>query len=376
MTGENMRIEEVKNRKDLKRFVFFPEKLYKHNPYWVPPLWMDEIKSYSQDHNPILSNSDFILLLAYDGDTVIGRNLVYVDHKFNQYYHSRTGLFGAFECIKDINVTKALMSKSEEWLKAKGMNVVRGPIHPIAESWGFLCKGFCSSPVFMAPYNFAYYNDFIIKLGYNKAKDLLAYEADAQEGYQIPDRFKTFGKNLLAEKHNISMRRINKKKLLSEAVSIWEITNIALKDNWGYVPVDRGVLEDMIKKLKQVLDVDAIWFVEDAGRPVGFALGFPDPNIVFKRIGGKMFPFGFIKVLTEAKRARRYRLIDLAVLPEYQNMGLDALLYLHLFNALSPKGVKLEVNYILEDNAKIRNALDKLNLRLVKTYRVYEKNLV
>jgi len=371
-----MRIEEVRNKKDLRRFVFFPEKLYSNNPYWIPPLWIDEIKSYCKNHNPILFNSDFILLLAYDGDIVVGRNLVYVDHKFNQYYRSRTGLFGAFECVRDIHVAKALIDKSEEWLKTKGMNVVRGPIHPIAESWGFLYEGFSSSPVFMAPYNPPYYNELITKLGYSKVKDLLAYEADTQEGYQIPDRFKIFGNNLLTRKHNISIRRINLKKLLSEAKNIWEITNIALKGNWGYVPVDYGVLEDMIKKLKRVLDIDAVWFVEDAGRPVGFALGFPDPNIIFKRIGGRMFPFGFIKLLTGIKKVRRYRLIDLAILPAYQNMGLDALLYIHLFNALSPKGVELEVNYILENNAKMRNTLEKLNLRLIKIYRVYEKSLV
>ena len=371
-----MKVEEVKNKKDLRRFVFLPEKLYKNSTYWVPPLWRDEIKSYSKKHNPILFNSDFILLLAYDGDIVVGRNLVYVDHKFNQYYQSKTGLFGAFECIRDINVTEALIDKSEEWLKSQGMDVIRGPIHPIAESWGFLYKGFNSSPVFMAPYNFPYYNDFITSLGYKKVKDLLAYEADAQEGYQIPERFRTFSENTIAKKHSISVRRIRPEKLLSEAEIIWEITNIALKDNWGYVPVDRGVLKDMIRKLKRVLDVDAVWFVEDTGKPVGFVLGFPDPNVILKRIGGRMLPFGFVKILTGVKKIHRYRLIDLAVLPQYQNMGLDTLLYINLFNALSPKGVKLEVNYILEDNRKIRNALDKLNLGLTKTYRVYEKSLV
>jgi len=371
-----MRIEEVKNKKDLKKFVFFPEKLYKNNPFWVPPLWIDEIKSYSIKNNPILFNSDFTLLLAYAGGSVVGRNLVYVDRKFNQYYHSKTGLFGAFECIEDMDVAKALINASEEWLKIKGMNVVRGPIHPIAESWGFLYEGFNSTPVFMAPYNYPYYNDFITNLGYSKVKDLLAYEADTQGGYEIPERFKVFSQRTLSRKHNLSLRRINPGKLLSEAEHIWRITNIALKDNWGYVPVDHSVLEDMIKKLKRVLDVDAVWFVEDARKPVGFALSFPDPNITFKKIRGRVFPFGFIKLLTEINKARRYRLIDLAVLPEYRNRGLDALLYIALFNALSPKGIKMEVNYILEDNAIIRNALEKLNLKLIKKYRIYEKSFV
>jgi ribosomal protein S18 acetylase RimI-like enzyme len=228
----------------------------------------------------------------------------------------------------------------------------------------------------MAPYNYPYYNDFITNLGYSKVKDLLAYEADTQGGYEIPERFKVFSQRTLSKKHNLSLRRINPGKLLSEAEHIWRITNIALKDNWGYVPLEYSVLEDMIRKLKGVLDIDAVWFVEDAGKPVGFVLSFPDPNITFKKIRGRVFPFGFIKLLTEINKARRYRLIDLAVLPEYRNRGLDALLYIALFNALSPKGIKMELNYILEDNAIIRNALEKLNLKLIKTYRIYEKSFV
>jgi ribosomal protein S18 acetylase RimI-like enzyme len=370
-----LRVTEVINKKDLKKFVFFPETLYQDDPYWVPPLWVDEIKSFNKEHNPILLNSDFKLLLAYDKSHVVGRNLVYVDHRFNEYYGSKIGFFGAFECIENIAVARILINASEEWLKNRGMNVIRGPIHPVAESWGFLNEGFNSSPVFMAPYNLPHYNDYIVNLGYTKVKDLLAYEAHVSEGYQIPERFKLFSEKILSRKQNITVRRINPKKLGDEAENIWAIANIALKDNWGYVPVDRSVMEDMIKKLKGILDVDAVWFVEDSGRPVGFALGYPDPNVLFKQVRGRLFPFGFIKILTGIKKVYQYRLIALAILPEYQNLGLDVLLYTNLFNALSPKGIRLEVNYILEDNTKIRNAIEKLNLKQIKTYRIYEKIL-
>ena len=113
----------------------------------------------------------------------------------------------------------------------------------------------------------------------------------------------------------------------------------------------------------------------DKGEPVGFALGFPDLNMILKKVDGRLFPLGFLRLLTGVKKLPDYRLFALAVLPRYQGKGLDVLLYLQIFRALSPKIRRLEANYILEDNLRIRNALEKLGLDRVKTYRVYEKGI-
>ncbi|MFI5367846.1 MAG: GNAT family N-acetyltransferase [Spirochaetia bacterium] len=165
------------------------------------------------------------------------------------------------------------------------------------------------------------------------------------------------------------------KHLSRDADAIFRISNESLKNNWGYVPLNRDELQDMFRKLKPIADPQAIWFVEHNGTPVGFALGFPDLNVILRRIGGKLFPFGFLQLLFGVKKVEDYRLFGLAVLPAYHGKGLDVLLYTQLFNALSPRIRRLEANYILEDNAKIRNALEKLGLDLVKKYRVYEKGI-
>ena len=132
----------------------------------------------------------------------------------------------------------------------------------------------------------------------------------------------------------------------------------------------------MFRRLKPIADPEAIWFVEDRGRPVGFILGFPDLNVILRRIGGRLLPLGFLQVLFGIRMVTDYRLFGLAVLPEYQGQGLDVLLYLQIYKALAPRIRRLEANYILEDNPRIRNALEKLGLDLVKTYRVYEKPIV
>ncbi|MGA2977420.1 MAG: GNAT family N-acetyltransferase [Spirochaetia bacterium] len=368
-----MRVHEATTPADSRRFIQFPRTLYRSDPCWAPPLWMDERGAYTGKSNAILARSDYALLLAEADGRVVGRSLVYVDHAFNDYYKTRTGFFGAFECVKDLAVAQALDERAVSWLAARGMNRVRGPIHPVSESWGFLLSGFDTPPVFMASYNPPWYNDFMVQLGYAKAKDLLAYDASNEKSYKIPGRFANFSARMLGAHEGLSVRPLSMKRLVQDADAILEISNAALKDNWGFVPVNRNEFQDMFRKLKPIADPNAIWFVEDKGRPVGFALGFPDLNIILKKIGGRMLPFGFLHLLFGVKKVKDYRLFGLAVLPEYQGKGLDVLLYMELFKALAPRIQRLEANYILEDNLKIKNALEKLELDLVKTYRVYEK---
>lgn len=370
----SVQIEEVKSKKSMRWFVYFPEKLYRADPRWVPPLWIEERKSYTRK-NPVLAHSDYTLFIAFKEKKVVGRILAYVDHNFNRHFNSAAGFFGAFECVDDLAVAKALFHRAEQWIKSCRMTAVMGPINPIAECWGFLYKGFESPPVFMAPYNPPYYNDFMESLGYVKVMDLLAYEGDMKKGYCIPDRFVRFREKLLLKKPNLRIRKLDFRQLPREAENIWRISNISLQGNWGYVPLDMGELLAMFKKLKIVVDEDAVLFVEDSGMPVGYCLGFPDLNIILKQIRGRLFPFGFVKLLSSVKKITDFRLWALAVLPAYKNMGLDVLLYMSLYESLKSRRVHLEANWVLEDNARMRNALEKLNLLQTKVYRIYEKSL-
>lgn len=373
MSSEAVLIREVRTPADMRRFVFLPHALYRDDPLWSPPIWADERRAYLARKNAVLSHSDFTLLLAVRDGQAVGRSLVYVDHNFNAYYKTRTGFFGAFECIEDFAVARALDAAAERWLAVHGMDRLRGPINPVAEAWGFLKEGFDTPPVFMAAYNPSFYNGFMDRLGYGKAKDLLAYEGNAEKGYRIPARFERFEDRLLARYPELSVRRLSLRHLERDAEAVWRISNVAMADNWGYVPLERSELLDMIRRLKPIADPDAVWFVEDRGVPVAYALGFPDLNVILRRIRGRLLPFGFLRILLGAKKVRDHRLFGLAVMPAWQGRGLDVLLYLQIYRALGHRIRRLEANYILEDNRRIRNALEKLELKLVKTYRVYEK---
>ncbi|UCF96286.1 MAG: GNAT family N-acetyltransferase [Spirochaetaceae bacterium] len=365
-------IEKVESNRALREFIRFPEKLYRQDPLWSPPIWMEERETFSVN-NPLLAHSDFALFLARSEGEIAGRLLAYVDHKFNDFYNSNIGMFGSFESVRRPEVAKALFAESEGWLIARGMDTIRGPLNPVAECWGSLYEGFDSPATFMTPYNPPYYNEYLQDLGYRKVKDLLAFEGDARQGYQIPERFIRFRKKLLTRRPDIRIRRIDMKHLIRDAEAIWTISNQAIRDNWGWVPYDKEELQSTLKKLGPIADPDAIWILEDAGQPVGHCLGFPDINIILRQIRGRLFPFGFITLLRRRRNLQDFRLFGLAVLPEYHGQGLDVLLYMSLFEALAPRGVRVEASYILEDNLNMINAVLKLGLKKTKTYRVYEK---
>lgn len=372
-----MNVVAVRNQRQMHGFVRVPKHIHGENPCYVPPIWMDEKRAYTGKNNPILMNSDFELFLALDdAGKPIGRTIAYIDHTFNRYYKTHMGFFGAFECIDDPAAAALLVEAAEIWLRERDMDMIRGPIHPVAENWGFVFEGYDTAPVYMSPWNPAYYHSFFTGSGYEKAKDLLVYEADIGNGYTLPARYSDFTRRYMARYPGISIRRLNLQKIREDARAIWEISNTSLADNWGYVPVELPVMEDMLAKLKMIVDPDAVWMVEYEGKPVGYALGFPDINVLLSRIRGNLLPFGWARLLLGLKKLRDYRLFGLAVNPEWRGRALDALMYIHLYQNLKKKRVRMEANYILEDNLHIKNALERLGMRHCKTYRIYEKTLV
>ncbi|MBN2874884.1 MAG: hypothetical protein JXM71_07305, partial [Spirochaetales bacterium] len=373
--GGGVEIRSIHGRRELGAFVRFPSSLYRSDENWVPPLYAVERTAYLPGHNAVLDRSEHELLAAWRGERMVGRVVVYIDPRFNEHFGCKTGFFGSFESVDDSAVSGSLLSAAVSWLAERGANRIRGPINPVAECWGFLVDGFGRPPVYLSPYNPPYYDRLMREAGFLGVQDLLAYEADAGEGYSIPERFSRFQAMLMERNPTLTTRPIDPSRLERDAEYIRTILNEGVDGNWGFVPVERDEMAGVVRDLKPILDPAAVWFVEDAGVPVACCLGFPDVNIIIKRIQGRLFPTGVLRLITGIRRVRDYRLWGLAVLPGYQGRGLDVLLYLRLFEALAPRKVRLEANYILEDNLRIRNALEKLAMTIVKRYRVYEKTI-
>jgi ribosomal protein S18 acetylase RimI-like enzyme len=370
-----MRIKTVEGKKDLKQFLELPYRLYRDDPVWVPPLRSEQAGQFDPPRNPMLARCDCALFLLEEDRRVVGRVSAFTDPVALEHWRQPIGLFGSYECVADVAAGAILLDAAREWLRGRGMTSMRGPWSFASQEWGLVVEGFRPSPVVMAPYNPPYYNDHLIAFGLAKAKDLLAYYVDQREGYAIPARYLQLTDNV-RKRYGVSIRHVDMKRLEDEVGVIVEVANASLADNWGYYPVSEAEGRAMARDLKQVISARDVVIAEDrARRAVGFAMAIPDINTLLRGMNGKLLPFGWLKLLVGLRRIRQVRLWAVGVVPEYQGKAVDALLYRALYEALSPDVDRVEVNYVLEDNVRMNNALRALGVKPLRRYRVYEMGI-
>ena len=367
-----MKIRKVEGRSDLRRFIELPYWLYRSDPMWVPPLRNEQWGQFDPRRNPMLDHCRYDLFLLMDGHRAVGRISAFVDSLAVEAWGEPIGLFGSYECIEDTEGSRMLLEAAREWLRGKGMTAMRGPWSFASQEWGLVLEGFEPPPVILAPYNPPYYNDHLTAFGFQKVKDLLVYYADASEGYDIPPRYLTLT-DKVAERYGITVRSVDMRRLEEEVAIIVQISNASIMGNWGYYPVTEAEARVIARDLKQILNPKSVLIAENRdGEPIGFSIPIPDVNTILHTMNGRMLPFGWLKLLLGAPRIKQYRLWALGVLPEYHGKGVDALLYRRTYEVLAPLQGRVEVNYVLEDNVRMNNALRRLGVKDLRRYRVYE----
>ena len=370
-----MKIYPVLSPSDYKKFIFLPYSIYRNDMMWVPPLRIELKSQFDRRKNPTLYHTVYQLFLLEDSDRVIGRIAAFYDTLANNFHQEKTGLFGYYECPDDPAASRLLLDAAAGWLRKQGMTCMRGPWSFVSQEWGLVIEGFEPPPVIMAPYNPPFYNDQMISYGLGKVKDLLCYYISGKEGYRIPERILTLTDDV-TKRYGIQVRQINLKRYEEEVQAVIDISNHSLIHNWGYAPVTQAEADALARDLKQVIRPEGVLFAEDQERrPIGFIIALPDINVVLKKLNGQLLPFGWLRLLTALPRLRSYRLFALAVTPEYIGKGIDSLLYRALYETLFSSDIWMEINYVLEDNHPMNNAIAKLNAKPLRRYRVYEKGL-
>ena len=353
-------------------FIDLPYRLYRDDPLWVAPLRDEQRGQLDPVRNPLLQHCEKALFLLKDGKATIGRVSAFIDHLAVEAWQEPIGLFGAYECIPSAEASAMLLGAARAWLQQRGMQAMRGPWSFVSQEWGLVVEGFSPPPVIMAPYNPPFYNDQLTGFGLVKVKDLLVYVIDAREGYQIPERILRLT-DIVAKKYGVRLRPINLKNFDHEIDTIMALSNSSLNDNWGYSPVTEAEVRAMARDLRPVIHTKGVIFAEDPqGRPIGFAIAIPDVNQLLKGLNGRMLPFGWLKLLSGLPRLTSYRMFGLGVIPEYHGKAIDSLLYRALHEALFSPTMHMEINYVLEDNGPMNNAILKLGARPLRRYRVYE----
>lgn len=367
-----MEIKTVITKNDLREFMELPYTLYRDDPLWVAPLRSEQKAQFVPSKNPMLDHCEHILFTAHKDGRTVGRISAFLDHLALEHWKQPIGLFGSFESIRDPEVANGLFSSAREWLRSKGMSTMRGPWSFASQEWGLVVEGYEPQPVIMAPYNPPYYNDLLTGFGFSKAKDLLVYVIDASQGYQIPERILQLTERIQA-RYGIHVRPVDMKHLEEDVITITDLANESISDNWGFYPVTRDEAKAMARDLKQVINPAAVLIAETSDkRPVGFAMSLPDINQIINGLNGHLFPTGLLRMIFKLPRLEQYRMWALGVILEYQGKAIDTLLYRATYEAIYSDRMRLEINYVLEDNDRMNNALLKLGVKNLRRYRVYE----
>ena len=367
-----MEIRTVRTRRELSDFIRLPWALYAGDPNWVPPLISDMKKKLDRRRHPFFEHGEADYFLALRGREPVGRIAAIVDRAHNEHHRDRTGFFGLFECRNDAEAARALIDIAESWVREKGMDTLRGPMNlSMNDECAFLLEGFDSPPVVMMSYNPPYYLDLMDQCGMSKAKDLYAFRMD--RGRETSGKVRA----ALAQVPHLErfrFRAFDKSRLYDEALAIARIYNSGWRNNWGFVPWTDAEIKHMARNLVRFADPDLVLFAELDGRPVGFAFGLPNLNEALAKINGRLFPFGFLKVLTARKKIKGVRAPAFGVVPEVMHTGLAYLLYDRFEKALLAKGFEwAELSWQLEDNEAINRFAASIGAGIYKKYRIYEK---
>ena len=379
-TSGNVRIRPVTSRKERLEFIRMVWGLYKNDPNWVPPLEMDRMRLIDAEKNPFYTHARAQLYIAERNGAVVGRIGAVINDVHNKVHGEEVGFFGFFETVQDQDVANTLLNAAAAWLRSQGMTRMRGPVSPsINDEVGMLVDGFDSPPMLQMPYNPDFYPKVLEQAGFTKAKDMLAWIVEYPDCLN-PKLIRVT--DALRERNNISIRGLMMKKFPEEVNRIKKIFNEAWQPNWGFVPMSDEEMNLMAYELKQIIDPEYVLFAEKDGETVGFLLAVPDINQAFKAgssipPGAKNLPTAIMNLMTKKKQIHQLRIITLGVLPRYQKLGIDAMLYREIMERADRRGIRRgEASWILEDNTMMTRAAEMMNARPYKRYRVFEKELV
>ncbi|EKV03650.1 hypothetical protein Lepto7375DRAFT_5960 [Leptolyngbya sp. PCC 7375] len=377
----NFSIQTVTTAKDKADFLAVPSYVYRNDLHWVAPIESSTAKQFSEK-NSFFQYGKLQQFVAYHNEQPIGRVVAAVNDRLIEREGKSVGLMGFFECVDNHNIGQAMLDEATNWLKQQGMTVARGPIDlSTHNNCCFLADGFDSDPMLMMPYNPQYYLDIMEANGWQKAKDVYAYDLSLDK--PLPDSFERGYK--IAQKAGIKFRTIHTKgeAFEQDCRQIYELFTTAFAHNWSSSARTEEEFMVEARELQTLVDTDIFVIAEDPkkdsdNKMVGFFMALPDYNIALKHVRGKLNIFGILKFLWFRRKIDQARVLAICTLPEYsRNMVALAVVYLGMKGGTEKKRPykRSELSWVYEDNMRSRNIIESTGATIYKTYRIYEKAL-
>ena len=363
--------------RELERFLRVSHQIYRHDPLWVAPLLID-LRDQFSDRNPFFAHAEMQLWVAERGGQDVGRIAGIVDRNHQEVHQDAAAGFGYFESTDDPAVSQALFGAVERWSRERGMRRLLGPLNPSTNNeCGLLVEGFETPAVLMMTYNPAYYERLVVREGFVKVKDLLAFQFEIDERPRA--RLQRLAEIFAKRQPDIRVRRITRRSLAADLPKIKEVYNAAWERNWGFVPMTDAEVDYLAGRLKPLLLEGLVLIAETDGEPAAFMLGLPDFNQAIKPLHGRVLTprvFGVIPYLLGWKRPTVVRLIALGIKKTFRGRGIEAAMFAQGLEFCLSTGFKsCEASWTLEDNTGVHRLIEIFGGRAYKTYRLYERNL-
>lgn len=370
-------IVEVENNKQLRKFIKFPNVLYKNNQYYIPQLFINEFFTLDRKKNPSFKFCEARYWLAVnENKDVIGRIAGIVNNRYNEFTGTKYIRFGWFDVIDDLQVAKALIEKVIQWGQNEKMEFIHGPLgFQEFDPSGILIEGFDQLPTIYGKYNYPYYSKFLETLNFEKEVDWVEYRITIPNS--LPERISKMIDTIKQRNQVHAVNLKSKKHLLFYADQIFDLLNREYTKVHGFYPLTKEQIEYLKKQffpLIQLFLVSVI--VNEQDNVVGFGLCMPSLSEAFQKTKGRLFPFNWIHILKSLKRNTVVDTLLLAVDTTYQDKGIPALIFYQIGQYLIKNGYQyIESTRQLEDNFSILNLWNKLEYKIHKRARCYRKKL-
>lgn len=366
-------VEPVESRSQQKRFLRLPWRIYADDPCWMPPLLHSQEELLGFRPHPFFEKSKCRSFLARRGGRDVGRITAIVNAGHNERYGEQRGFFGFFESEDDPAAARALFGIATDWLQSQGMVTIRGPVNPsLNYECGLLIEGFDTPPFFMMTHARPYYAELVEANRFSKIEDLYAFwgqismlaSLDSKLGVMVAGVKERFG---------VTVRPLDRSRFDDEVRMFLEIYNSSLSGTWGFVPLTPGEVKHLAASLKHLIVPELALVAEVNGRPVGTVFCLLDYNPRIKAISGRLFPFGFIRLLWNKRGIKRMRVISTNVVPEYQAWGVGLVLTAALVRPVLDWGMEeAEFSWVLESNHLSKRTLERGGALVTKKYRIYQ----
>jgi GNAT superfamily N-acetyltransferase len=373
-----VQVRAVSGRRDLTRFIDLPFALHASQPQWVPPLKIERRLFLNRRLNAFFSHGEAQYFLALRDGRVTGRISAHIDRAYDDYHNQRCGWFGFLELEDDPATAAALLDAAQTWLAERGCERMVGPADfTMNDESGVLIEGFALRPMVRQPWHPPYYQARVEEAGLVKVVDLLMWNLEVTDRASVlPVIFELADK--LESEHGIRVRTMRRRHLRRDLDAFAEVYNAAWNENWGFVPYGKKDLDSLALEYQLVFDKHWCWVAEkiDTGEVAGVAMTFPDINQVLARMKGRVLPVGWWHFLNKGRLTDRVRVGFLGVKPAYQHTGVAAKLYEEHFNAAATRPQDGgEMGWILETNTAMNRGMEAMGGRVVKRYRMYEREL-